>query len=144
MSAEDKATFIYIIQQWVQETGIELGFYWNRIIPDAATPCEAICRVKYNSFIPKTVKDIERGWFSFIMEDYKNRKDEPFIFSLNSDCISKVCFSKDRKKPYLKIYSKPRPWWKSIFSTPLVILIKREQITISSGKKIEAEYFKKE
>ena len=143
-TTEDKATFIYLVQQWVQTTGINLGFYWTSKIPDATTPEDAIIGIKNESFIPETEEEIKNGWFSFIMDNFRNKKDEPFVFSFNSDYISKVFYSKDANKPYFKVYSRPRSWLKALFCTPINICIEKDLITIKSGKKIEAEYVKKE
>ena len=83
-TTEDKATFIYLVQQWVQTTGINLGFYWTSKIPEAATPEDAIIGIKNESFIPETEDEIKNGWFSFIMDNFRNKKNEPFVFSFNS------------------------------------------------------------
>lgn len=140
-NAENNITFIHILQSWIRDTGALLEFYWTKNVPEASSPEEAIREIREKSFIPQCEQDIEHGFFSFILEGFKNKFNEPFVFSLNSDNIAKIYFSKDHNNPFFRVCSKTN-FLKAIFTPSVNLYIKKDSITLKAGRSIEAKYVK--
>lgn len=140
---EKNVQIVYVIQKFINDYNIPLEFYWTKNSPEGSNAAEVLEYIKKYSIGELNEDNIQKGWFTFYCPKFINENNEPLIFSINPENISRIrLYRKPKMNKAICIYLNAKNTLEEFLSREINFMILQDRAFYRKGLKVLDSYEK--